>query len=117
MNDELKVWLTQELDRRKWSQRELARQADISQAFVNRVLSGDASPSVNFCNKVAQALGEAPEKVLRLAGILPTSPASQNNILQELIELANSLPVADQEELLKYARFRYQQRKGLDDTC
>jgi transcriptional regulator with XRE-family HTH domain len=111
MSDELRAWLAQELERRKWSQRELARQADISRAFVNRVLSGDISPSVNFCYKIAQALGEAPEKVLRLAGILPSNQ-TEDNTLQELIELARNLPPEDRTELLKYARFRYQQRKG-----
>jgi len=112
MSDELRVWLTQELERRKWSQRELARQADISRAFVNRVLSGDISASVNFCYKVAQALNEAPEKVLRLAGILPISPTSENDTLQELIELAKNLPQEDQKEVLEYIRFRYHRRKG-----
>ena len=110
MSDELRVWLAHELERRKWSQRGLARQAGISQTFISQVLSGDASPSVNFCYKIAQALGEAPEKVLRLAGIL--APAPEDNTLQELIELARSLLPEDREELLKYARFRYQQRKG-----
>jgi transcriptional regulator with XRE-family HTH domain len=109
MSEALRDWLYEELERRKWSQRELARQADISQAFVNRVLSGNASPSINFCNQIARALGVAPEQVLRLAGILP--PASDDSTLQELIELARNLSQEDREELLKYARFRYQQRK------
>lgn len=112
MNDELRAWLSQEVDRRGWSYRELARRAGISPALISRTLSGDMHPSADFCIKVAQALDESPEKVLRLAGILHTSPASDTSTLQELIELARSLPPEEQEELLKYARYRYQQQKG-----
>ena len=111
MSDELKAWLTKELKKRHWSQRELARQSGVSQPLVSQMLSGERLPSADFCVKVAHALSEPPEKVLRLAGILPATPASEDDILQELIELAQSLPPEDREELLKYARFRYQHRK------
>lgn len=112
MGDKLKVWLSAELEKRHWSQRELARQSGISQALIWQVLSGDVPTSADFCIKVAQALDEPPDKLLRLAGILPASPASEDDTLQELMDLARSLPPEDREELLKYARFRYQQRKG-----
>lgn len=110
MSDALRAWLSEELERRKWSQGNLSRQAGLSRPFVSRVLSGDLGPSVNFCHKVAAALGESPEKVLRLAGILAT--ASEDDTLQELMELARALPPEDRTELLDYARFRYQKRKG-----
>lgn len=111
MSDELRAWLSRELDQRTWSYRELARRADISNALVSRIMSSDMKASPDFCIKVAQALGETPEKLLRLAGILPSTPTSEDDTLQELIELARSLPPEDREELLKYARFRYQQRR------
>ena len=111
MSDNLQGWLSHELEKRGWSYRELARRANISNALVSRTLSGDMKASADFCIKVAQALGEAPEKVLRLAGILPASPASDDSILQELIDLARSLPREDQKEILEYVRFRYQRRK------
>lgn len=111
MSDELRSWLSKELDRRRWSHNELARQAKIPQSTVSSVLSGNRKATADFCIKIAQALGEPPEKVLRQARILPLTPASEDDTLQELIELARSLPPEDREELLKYARFRYQQRR------
>jgi plasmid maintenance system antidote protein VapI len=112
MTDELRTWLSQELDRRGWSHSELGRRAGVSQAAISSTISGDRKAGADFCVKVAHALGESPEKVLRLADILPMSPTSDNATLQELIELAQNLPLEDQDELLKYARFRYQQRKN-----
>lgn len=109
MSEELRAWLAQELNRRKWSQRELARQAEVSQTFISQVLSGDAPPSVNFCHKIAQALNTPPETVLRLAGILP-APTSEDSTLQELIDLARSLPPAERQQALDFIRFLL--RKG-----
>jgi len=111
MGDGLKIWLSAELENRHWSQRELARQSGVSQALVWQVLSGDVTPSADFCIKVAQALGEAPEKVLRLAGILPPGPASDDSTLQELMELARSLPPGQRKEALRYLRYLYQSGK------
>lgn len=111
MND-IKTWLAETLKLRGWSQSELARRASVSQFAVSSVISGDRNAGADFCVKIAHALNESPEKVLRLAGILPTSPASEDDTLQELIELARSLPPEDQKEVLEYIRFRYHRRKS-----
>lgn len=68
-------------------------------------------PSPDFCLKIASALGESPEKVMRLAGILPSPPASEDEELEELLDLARGLSPEDRKEILSYIRFRYQQRK------
>jgi transcriptional regulator with XRE-family HTH domain len=111
MSDALRALISQEIERRDWSHRVLARHSGLSNSLVSKTLAGKLPPSADFCIKVAQALGESPEKFLRLAGILPASPASDDSALQELMDLARSLPPEDQEDILKYVRFRYQQRK------
>lgn len=103
-------WLADELTRRGWSHNELARRAGVSQPNVSAIAKGQ-NPGCDFCIKIAAALEVPPEKVLRLAGILPSDLPSDDSNLQELIELARSLPPEEREELLKYARFRYQQQK------
>ena len=103
MNASLKTWIAQELNRRNWSYRELARQAGISHTLISRILSCDINPSVNFFNRVAQFLD-----VPRLAALLPpTSPATpaDDSTLQELVELARNLPPAQRKQLLQYTRF------------
>lgn len=111
MSDTLRLWLSQELDRRGWSHREFARRTGYSQSFVSKTLSGERRISVKFCTKAAEALGESPDTLLRLAGILPpTSPASpsDNPTLQEIVELARNLPLKQLKELLRYTRYLYQ---------
>lgn len=112
MSDDLKAWISQEVEQRGWSYRELARRAGVSHTLISRTLSGDMAPSADFCIKVANTINESPEKLLRLAGILPTSPASDDSAFQEIMELVRSLPPEDQKEILEYVRFRYQRRKS-----
>lgn len=71
------------------------------------MLAGNVPPSADFCIKAAQALGESPIKLLRLAGILP--PAPDDATLQELTELAGNLPPEQRREALRYIRYLYQQ--------
>lgn len=68
------AWLRAELDRRRWSNNELARQAGLSPAGVSQVMNGQQNPGVDFCRGVAKAFNEPPERVFRLAGLLPLRP-------------------------------------------
>ena len=111
MSDEFKAWLSEKMEKRGWSHNELARQAQVSQAAVSSVLSGYRNAGADFCIKIAQALGESPEKVLRLAGILPPLSPSDDSALQELMELARTLPSDQRQQVLDYIRFLSQQRK------
>ena len=67
-------WLTFELDRRRWTKRELAQQAGVSESMVYQVLNGQRNPGFEFCVGVARAFELSPEVVLRRAGLLPPLP-------------------------------------------
>ena len=110
MNDELSTWLSQQLKQRNWSHNELARRAGVSQSAVSGTLSGSRKAGAEFCVKVANALGESPEQMLRLAGILPSLSSSEDATLQELMELARTLPPDQRQQILDYVRFLSQQR-------
>lgn len=105
-------WLSDELKKRGWSQREAARRAGLPQSSVSKTISRERNPTSDICIRLAQALDVPPEQVLRLAGILPPLPASEDSTLQELIDLTRNLPPEDQKEILEYVQFRYQRRKG-----
>lgn len=65
-------WLKEEMDKRQWKPADLAREADISDAALSRILSKrDRKPGDELCKKIALALGEPAGKVFRLAGLLP----------------------------------------------
>lgn len=112
MSDVLSGWLSKKLEQRGWSHSELARRASVSQAAVSGTISGDRKAGADFCIKVAQALGESPEKVLRLAEILPPIPDIEDSTLLELLEIARNVSAEGRQEILNFARFRYQQERG-----
>jgi len=113
MEDKLRTWLTDELEQRKWSHSELARQAGLSQAVISRVLSGERKAGADFCVKVAQVLGEPPEKVLRLAEILPPLQASEGDpVLADILDNLHSMNTEQRQEALRYIQFLRQNRSG-----
>ncbi|MCL4295723.1 MAG: helix-turn-helix domain-containing protein [Anaerolineae bacterium] len=74
MDNKLSTWIVEQLRDRGWSHRELGRRAGVSGAAVSRVISGEQNPGWDFCAGVAKALGEPPERLFRLAGLLPPEP-------------------------------------------
>jgi transcriptional regulator with XRE-family HTH domain len=111
MSDQFRQWLTSEMEKRRFSQVELAKATGISQPFISRVLHGERLATADFCVKVALTLDEPPEKLLRLAGILPSNQ-TEDDTLQELMELARSLPLAKRQEVLRFVRFLYQSEQS-----
>lgn len=112
MHDKLITWMIEELKKRGWSHRELARRSGMSQPAISGTLSGDRNPGADFCIKIAQALGEPPEKLLRLAGILPPLPASENDpLIKEITDMIKNLPPEKREEIARFVKFLYQEHK------
>lgn len=114
MSDQFREWLTSEMEKRRFSQRALAKETGISQPVVSRVLNGEVKPSVDFCIKVARLFEYSHEFVLNLAGILPpASPVSDSDdpALQELIELVKRLSHTRRKQALDFLRYLYQSSK------
>jgi len=90
--------------------RELARRANISHAWISKILAGD-HPSWDFCAAIAPALGVSPIEVLLVAGKLtPTDVRRALPALdyatpaQELIALISALNEEDQQAALQFLR-------------
>lgn len=111
--DRLSSWLANELKNRGWSHRELARRSGLSQTAISTVLSGQRQPGWEFCAAVAGALGEAPEQLMRMAGLLPPLPAPEGDVtLRDLIEYAKLLSPEERQFVLDYTLWRYQQEQA-----
>jgi len=83
-------WVRQEIDKRGWQQKALARLAGISEAQVSRVLSGEREAGADFCLGLAFALSLPPVEVFRRAGLLP--PRTDPNPTQtELLAITDGL--------------------------
>ena len=97
MENRFSEWLVGQLQDRGWSQRELARRAEISHTTVSDVLGNVRRPTWDFCASIAGALGENPDAVFVLAGLKPepSRPVTEEaEALQILRELSRELRAA-----------------------
>jgi transcriptional regulator with XRE-family HTH domain len=104
--DKFKPWLLQELKNRSWQRVDFAHRAGLSMASLSDVLNGIYRPGPDMCQAIAQALGEPPEKLFRLAGLLPPLPAAEDEQLYEMMETFQRLTAEKRQEVLDYARWQ-----------
>jgi len=90
-SEELTRWLSEEVDRRGWSYREIARRGGLSSGAISNVIKGKSSPGWDLCVGLARALDVAPEVVFRKAGLLPALPPDVEEE-QEVVRILRSLP-------------------------
>jgi len=100
---EFSTWLMQELEKRGWSNSELARRANVVPSTISMIISGSAKPGVDACLGIARAFGESPVKVFRLAGLLPPLD-TRKELLDEALALFDKLNAADQARIIVIAR-------------
>jgi hypothetical protein len=60
---------------------------------------------------MAEALGEPPEKLFRLAGLLPPLPEPEDGLLNEVTETFQSLSPEKRREVLEYALWQLQRQQ------
>lgn len=103
----LEDWIISELHIREMSQREAARRAGISHAYLSDILRGDKPVSCNFCFAVAKALNEPVWKVLQLAGLVDYVPKNliESDEINSLIARFNELSPPNKEDVIKYIDF------------
>src|SRR6266550_2866180 len=65
------VWLSRQLRRQRFSQRELARRGGLDHSTISRILVGARAPSWSTMQRIAQVVGFPPPSVLM--GALRTS--------------------------------------------
>jgi transcriptional regulator with XRE-family HTH domain len=96
-------WLSAQLDRRGWNNKELAQRSGMSPAAVSQVMTGRQKPGVEFCLGVSDALKEPPTKIFRLAGLLPESKDS-DEVLEDIVYYYAMLSPEARERLRRFAR-------------
>lgn len=96
-------WLADQLEGKGWSHSELGRRSGLSGAVVSLVMNGKHHPGFEFCTGVAKALDEPPEKVLRLAGLLPAQELDEEQ-RELLLHCFDQMSPASREHFLLIAR-------------
>lgn len=104
MNKKFGEWLFSQLSNKGWSARELGRRAGIASTSITRVISGETSPTFEFCTAIAKPLQETPVKVFELAGLLPAG-YSEDPTYHELLSYIQTLTPNQRLDILKYVRF------------
>ena len=74
-------------------------------------MSGNRRAGPDICKAVAQALGEPPEKVFRLAGLLPPLPGEEDELINEVTETFKRLTPEKRREVLEYAIWQLQRQQ------
>jgi transcriptional regulator with XRE-family HTH domain len=83
-------WLQAEMDKRDWSQSDLARSADLNRAVINKLLNGKSHPQPPTLGAISRALKIPIEITYRAAGLLPSSP-DNDDTLEEAIHVLKSI--------------------------
>lgn len=103
MEKDFSTWLMTELEKRGWTNSELARRAGVVPSTVSMILSNQKQPGLDFCVGVARALGELPETILRRAGLLPPLPAAVEEE-NEVLQIYRTLPATQRRTILSMLR-------------
>jgi len=74
MSDELATYIISRRQEKGWGQRELGRRAGVSGATISNLEGATVEPTNNTIVRIALALNEDPQNLLRLAGHLPAAP-------------------------------------------
>ena len=84
-------YLEEQLQRRTWRPADLARAAGVPDATISHILKGSRRAGPDVCNAIARALNESPEKIFRMAGLLPPLPRSVEEE-REAVRILRALP-------------------------
>lgn len=82
-------WLQTEMDKRGWSQSDLARAAELNRAVINKLLNGKSHPQPSTLEAISRALRIPLETTYRAAGLLPPS-VDNDDAAEEAIHIFNS---------------------------
>lgn len=109
MDKDFAEWLTGEMEKREWTQSDLAHKAEVNRqviwTYVNRKRT---KPDEDVLTAIAKAFKMPPETVFRAAGLLP--PGS-NTATEEISHIYTKLNSGNREDLLDYARLRLEKQE------
>lgn len=107
-------WLIEEMNRRDWSQADLARRSGLSSAGLSRILSGRRGIGYDACVSISDALDLPIEIVLRKAGFLPEDGAPSHISDQIIAYKVAELPQHQKDQVLQFIEFLQDQNDRAD---
>lgn len=112
MEENFVDWLLEEIEKRGWSISHLARQAGVAQSTISLIVSGQRQPGPDVCRGIAEALGEPPERVFRLARLLPPLPGGEVDLedFLDMLDYVKRLSPERRAEIMRYLIFSYHEQ-------
>ena len=107
-------WLHEQLEKRNWRVKDLAKNSRISDAAVSRVLSGQRKADTDTLLAFAEALNVSPIVMFRKAGKLPEGGADVT--FEDWQHLLNQLTPDEQEEIRQITEMKIQRRKKAEQA-
>ena len=98
-------WLQVEMNKRGWSQSDLARQADLNRAVINKLLNGKSHPQPATLEAISRALKMPLETTYRAAGLLPAN-SDHDDAAEEAMHIFKSI--------LRQRRYRLSSPEGTE---
>lgn len=89
-------WLQTEMDKRGWSQSDLARSSDLNRAVINKLLNGKSHPQPTTLEAISRALKIPIEIAYRAAGLLPNN-TDNDEIIEEAIYVLKNIQSAQRK--------------------
>jgi transcriptional regulator with XRE-family HTH domain len=89
-------WLQAEMDKRGWSQSDLARSADLNRTVINKLLNGKSHAQPATLEAISRAFRIPIEMTYRAAGLLPINPEN-DDALEEAIHVLKSIRSAQRK--------------------
>jgi transcriptional regulator with XRE-family HTH domain len=89
-------WLQAEMNKRGWSQSDLARAADLNRAVINKLLNGKSHPQPTTLESISRALKVPIEIIYRAAGLLPANP-NNDDAVEEALHVLKSIQSAQRK--------------------
>lgn len=99
-----KVWLTEQMDKRKLGSNELGELAGLSKGTVSDIRNPNNNASLKTMNKLAVALGVPVCNLLELADMIPPQK-DYTPKERHLVHIYRELPTDKAQMLLSFARF------------
>lgn len=102
-NEDFGTWLKEALKDKGWSQRHLAERIGMGQSAISKTISGKTKPTAELVIRIANAMGESPERLLRMAEILPQVYEDETSV--EITEIVQGLSKPKRKQVLDFVRF------------
>lgn len=103
--DDFIGYVEQKMGERRWSQADLAREANMTTSMVSNLLNGKRKVGISTANSLSKAFRVPATEVLSAAGLIPKMPEKAATE-ERLLYMFRQLSEYDQEAILDFVEFK-----------